>query len=85
MKFIGQKVNLGGVHSRIIYDVFVNDLQNHYTLKIKDGQNNFEYTKQKMKRIFVRPSSTALLSKHKVFQFVLLHGITYTVLYRIFT
>ena len=78
LKFIGQKVNLRGVHSRIIYDVFVNDLQNHYSLKIKDGQNNFEFTQQEIKKIFVRPRSTTLLGKHREFQFMLLHGIAYT-------
>ena len=43
LKFIGKKVNLRGVHSRIIYDVFINDLQNQYTLKIKYSQSIFEY------------------------------------------
>ena len=78
LKFIGQKVNLRGVCSRIIYDAFITDLQNQYTLQIKDNQNNFEFTEQEIKKIFIRPRSTTLLSKHREFQFMSLHGTIYT-------
>ena len=78
LKFLGQKVNLRGVHSRMIYDAFIKDLQNEYTLQIKDSHNNLEYAEQEIKKIFIRPRSTTLLSKHREFQFMLLHGIIYT-------
>ena len=55
-----------------------NNLRYSCSLQIKDGQNNFEYTEEEIKEIFVRPRSTTLLSKHREFQYMLLHGVIYT-------
>ena len=78
LEILGQKTNLRDVHSRKIYNFFVNNLQNSYSLQIKDGQSNFGYTEEEIKKIFIRPRSTTLLSKHREFQYMLLHGVIYT-------
>ena len=78
LKILGQRTKLKDVHSRKFYEVLVGQLQNQYSLKIKDGENQFEYTGEETKEIFVRPRCTTLLSKHREFQYMLLHGVIYT-------
>ena len=53
-------------------------MQNSYSLQIKDGQSNFGYTEEEIKKIFVRPRATTLISKHREFQYMLLHEVIYT-------
>ena len=78
LKVLGQKIQLRNIHSRKIYELFVNKLQNCYNLKIKDDQNNFEHTEEEINETFVRPRTATLLSKHREFQYMLLHGVIYT-------
>ena len=79
LEILGQKMNLRDVHSKKIYNYFVNNLQNSYSLQIKDGQSNFGYTEEEIKNIFLRPRSTTLIGKHREFQYLLLHGVLYTI------
>ena len=78
LKVLGQKIQLRDIHSRKIYEFFVNKLQDFYDLKIKDDQSNFEHTEEEIKEIFGRLRTTTLLSKHREFQYMLLHGVIYT-------
>ena len=41
--------------------VFVSNLRNSYNLWITDGQTNYVYAEEEMKKIFVRPRSTTAL------------------------
>ena len=78
LEILGQKMNLPDVHSKKIYNYFVNNLQIFYSLQIKDVQSNFGYTEEEIKNIFLRPRSTTLIGKHREFQYILLHGVLYT-------
>jgi len=78
MKVLGQKINLRDIDLRKINEFWVNHMQKSYTMKIKDGQNSFDYTNEEISDIFVRPRRTTLLSKHREFQYKLLHGVIYT-------
>ena len=78
LEILGQKMNLRDVHSKKIYNYFVNNLQNSCSLQIKDVQSNFGYTEEEIKNIFLRPRSTTLIGKHREFQYMLLHGVLYT-------
>jgi len=60
LEILGQKMNLRDVHSKKIYNYFVNNLQNSCSLQIKDVQSNFGYTEEEIKKNFLRPRSTTL-------------------------
>ena len=74
----GQETNFQSLKSRKIYDVFVKDLQESYSLQIRDGQNNFDFTSKEISDCFILPRNTTLVSKQREFQFKLLHGAMYT-------
>ena len=78
LKISGRKYSFRGIPSRKIYATLVSNLQNSYTLQIKDGPTKFQYAEEEMKKIFVRPRSTTILSKQREFQFMLLHGVVNT-------
>ena len=69
---------LKDVASRKVYDTFVVSLPNLYHLRIQDGQNDFDFSKEEMTNIFIRPRITTLLTKVREFQYKLLHGAIYT-------
>ena len=73
-----QKINFQGIKSRKIYEHFVKELQDAYSLQIRDGHNNFDFTDKEMGELFVRPRSSTLIWKCREFQFMLLHGVVYT-------
>ena len=66
------------VSSRKVYDHFITDLQRSYTLTIRDGKNDFQFSAKETKDIFIKPRITTLLLKIKEFQYKLLHGAIYT-------
>ena len=78
LKVLGQKIKLSDIHSRKIYELLVKDLQKSYSMKIEDGESSFDYTDEEVSEIFVRPRHTTILSKHREFQYKLLHGVIYT-------
>ena len=78
LKVLGQKLNLRDMYSRKIYAFLVNELQNSFSLQIKDGHSNFNYTDEEIRDIFVRPRRTTILNKHREFQYKLIHGVIYT-------
>ena len=78
LKVLGKKIKLKDIHSRNLYEFFVKDLQNSYSMQIKDGQNNLDYNEKEIKEIFIRPRHTTLLNKLREFQYKLLHGVIYT-------
>ena len=56
----------------------VNELQNSFSLQVKDCHSNFNYTDEEIIYIFVRPRRTTILNKHREFQYKLIHGVIYT-------
>ena len=66
------------MYSRISYELLVNELQNSFSLQVKDGHSNFSYTDEEIRDIFVRPRRTTILNKHREFQYKLIHGVIYT-------
>ena len=78
LKVLGQKMNLRDMYSRKIYEFLVNELQNSFSLQIKDGHSNFNYTDEEIRDIFVRPRRTTILNKHSEFQYKLIQGVIYT-------
>ena len=78
LKVLGQKMNLRDMYSRKIYEFLVNELQNSFSLQIKDGHSNFNDTDEEIRDIFVRPRRTTILNKHREFQYKLIHGVIYT-------
>ena len=66
------------VPSRKVYELFITDLQQSYTLRIKDDHNDFAFSKEEITNIFLRPRITTLLTKVREFQYKLLHGAIYT-------
>ena len=73
-----QKHNFQGIKSRKIYEHFVKELQDTYSLQIRDGHSNFDFTEKEMGEIFCRPRSSTLIWKCREFQFMLLHAVVYT-------
>ena len=53
-------------------------MQESYTLRIKDNDSDFVFSKKEITNIFLRPRSTTLLTKVREFQYKLLHGAIYT-------
>ena len=49
-----------------VYEFWVNELQNSFSLQVKDGHSNLKYTDEEM-RYFVRPRRSTIL-----------HGVIYT-------
>ena len=78
MKVLGQKINLRDMYSRKMYELLVNRLQNSFSLQVKDGHSNFNYTDEEIRDLFVRPRRTTILNKHREFQYKLIHGVLYT-------
>ena len=78
LKVLGQKMKLKDMHSKKIYEFLVNELQNSFSLQVKDGHSNFKYTDEEIKDIFVRPRRSTILNKHREFQYKLIHGVIYT-------
>ena len=69
---------LKNLPSRKLYDHFITNLQESYTLRIKDNDRDFVFSKKEITNIFLRPRSTTLLTKVREFQYKLLHGAIYT-------
>ena len=61
-----------------MYELLITDLQQSYTLRIKDDHNDFAFSKKEITNIFLRPRITTLLTKVREFQYKLLHGAIYT-------
>ena len=78
MNIFNQKIAFRDVQSRKIYEYLIQDLQNLYTLEIKDGQSNLFLSDKEIKEIFNRVKSTTLIRKQREFQFKLLHEAVYT-------
>ena len=78
LKVLGQKMNLRDMYSRKMYELLVNRMQNSFSLQVKDGHSNFNYTDEEIRDIFVRPRRTTILNKHREFQYKLIHGVLYT-------
>ena len=79
VKVLGQKMNLRDMYSRKMYELLVNELcKNSFSLQVKDGHCNFNYTDEEIRDIFVRPRRTIILNKHREFQYKLIHGVIYT-------
>ena len=66
------------MHSKKIYEFLVNELQNSFSLQVKDGHSNLKYTDEEIRDIFVRPRRSTILNKHREFQYKLIHGVIYT-------
>ena len=77
LKVLGQKMNLRDMHSRKMYELLVNRMQNSFVLQVKDGHSNFNYTDEEIRDIFLRPRRTTILNKHREFQYKLIHGVMY--------
>ena len=78
LKVLGHKINLRDIYSRKIYEFCVNDLQNSFSMQVKDDHSKFNYTDEELRDIFVRPRRTTILNKHREFQYKLIHGVIYT-------
>jgi len=78
LKINGNTIFLKNIESRKVYELFIENLQQSYTLQIKDGHNDFAFSKEEIKNIFLRPRSATLLTKVREFQYKLLHGAIYT-------
>ena len=62
---LGQKMNLRDMYSRKVYELLVIELQNSFSLQVKDSHSNFNYTDEEIRDIFVRPRRTTILNKHR--------------------
>ena len=71
-------MKLKDMHSKKIYEFLVNELQNSFSLQVKDGHSNLKYTDEEIRDIFVRPRCSTILNKHIEFQYKLIHGVIYT-------
>ena len=78
LKVSEQKTNFQCMKSRQLYEFFVKELQESYSLQIRDGQSNFDFTDKETSKHFIRSRSTTLVRKQREFQFMLLHGVIYT-------
>ena len=78
MKIFENIILLKDVPSRKVYELLITDLQQSYTLQIKDGHSDFAFSKKEITNIFLRPRTTTLLTKVGEFQYKLLHGAIYT-------
>ena len=78
LKIFENIILLKDVPSRMVYELFITNFQQSYTLRIKDGHNDFAFSKKEFKNIFLRPRITTLLTKVREFQYKLLHGAIYT-------
>ena len=63
LNIFNQKIAFRDVQSRKIYEYLIQDLQNLYTLEIKDGQRNLFLSDKEIKEIFNRVRSTTLIRK----------------------
>ena len=76
---ISQKIiRFRKIQSRKVYGYFVKNMQHTYSLKVRDGRNNFDFSQKMLSEIFVRPRITTIIAKLREFQFKLLHGVIYT-------
>ena len=73
LRVLGQKMNLRDMHSRKMYELLVNRMQNSFSLQVKDGHSNCNYTDEEIRDIFVRPRRTTILIKHREFQYKLIY------------
>ena len=78
IKICGQIIGFRDVSSRKVYEHFVLDIQQLYSLQIRDGCTNFNFPKKTIREIFVRPRITTLIGELREFQYKLLHGAMYT-------
>ena len=78
LKIFENIILLKDVPSRKVYELFITYLQQSYTLRIKDGHNDFAFSKKEITNIFLRPRITTLLTKVREFQYKLLHEAIYT-------
>ena len=78
LKIFENIILLKDVPSRKVYELLITDLQQSYTLRIKDGHSDFAFSKKEITNIFLRPRTTTLLTKVREFQYKLLHGAIYT-------
>lgn len=74
----GQICQLSNLKSRKVYNYFIKTFQEEYNLQVRDGYNQYNYDKEEIKDIFLRPRSAVICCKHREFQFKLLHGALYT-------
>ena len=73
----GQICQLSNLKSRKVYNYFIKTFQEEYNLQVRDGYNQYNYDKEEIKDIFLRPRSAVICCKHREFQFKLLHGALY--------
>ena len=78
LKIFGNIKMFKDVPSRKIYEYFLTNLQQLYSLVIRDGYDSFDFSKQDIKHIFLRPRTSTLILELREFQFKLLHGVMYT-------
>ena len=50
LKVLGPKMNLRDMYSRKMYKLLVNRMQNSFSLQVKDGHSNFNYTDEEIRR-----------------------------------
>ena len=60
LKINGNTTFLKNIESRKVYELFIENLQQSYTLQIKDGHNDFAFSKEEITNIFLRARSATL-------------------------
>ena len=65
LKVSEQKTNCQCMKSRQLYEFVVKELQESYSLQIRDGQSNFDFMDKETSKHFIRPRSTTLVRKQR--------------------